>query len=43
MWDDFVSRVTTSLQDILEYDYPDASWPTWYEDTKRRFEEWWMS
>lgn len=43
MWDYFVNRVTIALQDILEYDYPDASWPTWYEDAKRRFDEWWMS
>lgn len=41
MWDYFVSRVTIWLQDILEYEYPEASWATWYEDAKRRFDEWW--
>ena len=43
LWDYFVNRVTSKLQDVLEYDYPDSSWKTWYEDARRRFNEWWSS
>jgi hypothetical protein len=43
LWDDFISRLTTALQDLLEYEYPEASWRTWYEDARQRFDEWYNS
>lgn len=39
MWDVFLSYFVGRLEWALD-DHPEASWPTWYEDAKARFDEW---
>lgn len=39
LWDLFLNYVTNELDMTLD-DYPEACWPTWYEDAKNRFIEW---
>lgn len=39
MWDLFLAYFVGQLEWILD-DEPDLSWPTWYEDAKSRFDEW---
>lgn len=40
LWDAYLSYFVMYLEDVLKYEEPDASWPTWYEDAKRRFDQW---